>query len=416
MPSTVEQVALKVSVIIPTYNRAGYLREALDSVFNQSLLPWEVIVVDDGSTDDTRQVIQNASMPVRYFEQAHCGVASARNLGLENATGDLVAWLDSDDLWEVDFLETVVSFLAQDETLDGVYTGITMIDAEGVQLGSLTRIEPPDMLYEALIRSSFLATPTVVVKKVCYDRVGGFDPQLHIAEDYDMWLRLTGEFRLAGIPRPLARIRVHATNTMSNIDVQCQARLTLLHKHFGVSQTNENALPEKSRTAYGYAYRAIATQYIESGQPDRGWSYLMKAATLHPPILEELDTFYELALGDQPRGYRGDVTRLDITANGIEMLHRLDVLFDSAGVDIQVLRGTAYGNAHLALAMLSDQAGQWGAARRNMLRAMRACPRLLCQSSTMRRLTKLFIGKSMVSWLRRLTLRAPKKPFTKSDV
>jgi tetratricopeptide (TPR) repeat protein len=216
-----------------------------------------------------------------------------------------------------------------------------------------------------------------------------------------MWLRLTGKFRLAGIARPLVRIRVHATNTISDIDGLCQARLTLLEKHFGALQSNDDALPESSRIAYGYTFRAIATQYIESGQPGLGWLYLTRAATLHPPILKQLDTFYELALGDQSRGRRGDATQLDIAANETQMLHNLNALFASGTAHVQMLRGVAYGNAYLALAMLSDQAGQWEAARRYMLRALRSYPALVFQPGVMRRLVKLIVGRRVVDSIRR---------------
>ncbi len=416
MLSANEQTDLKVSVIIPTYNRAGYLREALHSVLRQSLTPWEVIVVDDGSTDDTRQVIQDAPGSICYFEQAHQGVAAARNLGLEKATGDLIAWLDSDDLWEPDFLAAVVPILARDETLAGVYTGITMVDADGVRLRSSTRTEPPEALYEALIRGNFLATPSVVVRKACYDTVGHFDTQLPISEDYDMWLRLTAESRLVGIPRPLAQIRVHRTNMMSDTDALCQARLILLGKHFGPLPRDGNVLSESSRIAYGYAFRAIAIQYIENGRPDRGWRYLAQAAAMHPPILAELDTFYELALGDQPRGYRGDATQLDIPDNGAEMLGRMDALFASADSQIQAMREEAYGNAYLALAMLSDQTGEWRFARHYMLCAARAHPDLLQEYDVVRRLIKLFLGKRVIGWLRRINRHKEAYQYVESEV
>ena len=401
MPDINVSSTLRVSVIIPTYNRAGYLQEALASVFAQTLAPWEVIVIDDGSTDETTQVVQNQPHPLRFYQQTHKGVAEARNVGLREASGDLIAWLDSDDLWETDFLATVVSLLTHNKALDGVYTGTTMIDAHGVRLRSSVRTEPPDRLYEALIRGNFLATPSVVVRKACYDQVGDFDSQLRIAEDYDMWLRLTGEFFLAGIPRPLVRIRVHATNTISDIDGLCQARLTLLEKHFGTLQGNGDALSEISRIAYGYAFRAIATQYIEDGQPGLGWLYLTKATTLHPPILKQLDTFYELALGDQSRKYRGDATRLDIAVNEAQMLRNLDALFASGTARVQALRGIAYGNAYLALAMLSDQAGQWGPARRYILRALRTYPALAFRPGVVRRLVKLVVGRRVIDGIRR---------------
>lgn len=401
MPDVDSSPVFRISVIIPTYNRAAYLREALASVFAQTFAPQEVIVIDDGSTDETLQVIQDQSRPIRFYQQAHKGVAEARNVGLRVASGGLIAWLDSDDLWEANFLEAVISLLMSNEAVDGVYTGFTTIDANGMPLRSSTRTESSDRLYEALVCGNFLVTPSVVVRKVCYDQVGGFDSQLRMAEDYDMWLRLSGKFHLVGISRALVRIRAHATNTISDIDGLCQARITLLQKHFGVLPDDDDALPENARIAYGYAFRAIAIHYIEGGQPDLGWTYLVKASRLHPPILKRLDTYYELALGDQPRSYRGDVTRLNIATNAAKLLSGLDELFASSAALVQALRGAAYGNAYLALAMLSDQAGQWGLARRYMLRALYTYPALVRQRGVVRRFVKLLAGKRLIAAVRR---------------
>ena len=326
-------------------------------------------------------------------------MVAARNLGLEHACGDLIAWLDSDDLWEPGFLATVVPLLAQDAGLDGAYTGITMIDADGARLGTSARIEPPEGLYDALVRDCFLATPSIVVRKACYDQVGGFDPQFRISEDYDMWLRLARRYRIVGVPRSLVRIRIHATNTMSDVDTLCQARLALLQKHFGELNGSESPPSDAARTAYGYAFRSIALKYIESARPTDGWPYLGRAVALHPAILERLDTFYELALGDRPRGYRGRVHVQEIERSGTEMLRGLDALFASADAPVRDLKGAAYGNAYLALSMLSDQAGDWPAARRYLLQAARRNPRLLSGSS-LRRLAKLCLGTSAVRWIR----------------
>jgi glycosyltransferase involved in cell wall biosynthesis len=416
MPNASSQEPLKVSVIIPTYNRAGYLREALVSIAQQSMAPWEVIVVDDGSTDDTRQVVEAAPVPIRYYQQDHQGVAAARNLGLDAATGDLIAWLDSDDLWEVDFLATVVGELASDEDLDGVYTGMTMIDAGGQRLQTKTRTEPPEKLYEAMIRGNFLATPSVVVRKMCYDEVGHFDPELRMSEDTDMWLRLTRVFRLAGIPRPLVRIRVHQSNTMSDVEGWCNARLMLLQKHFSPSDSSDPAQSERFRVAQSYAFRAISRKYIENRQPDLGWLYLKRAVMQHPSLLAQLDTFYELALGDQPRGYRGDISRLDIAANGDDMLRRLDALFALVNEQVRSLRGPAYGNAHLALAMLCDQAGHWRAARRHMLSALGTYPVIIFRPGFVRRLLKLLAGRWVINQLQPLIVGSDQQPFGESDV
>ena len=406
MPSMSNRSLPRVSVIIPTYNRAGYLREALDSVVSQSLVPEEIIVVDDGSTDDTPDVVEVYRPRVSYVRHhQNRGIAPARNSGLNAANGDVIAWLDSDDLWEPDFLMTVVSLLSEDETLDGAYTGITMINKEGTSLGVSTRTESLNDLYDALVRDCFLATPAVVARQICYEQVGGFDPQFRISEDYDMWLRLSKRFRLVGIPLPLVRIRVHPSNTMADTDTLCKARLTLTQKHFGQLGESARDLTGASRAAYGYAFRSIGLKYIESGQPSKGWRFLEQAAELHPEILERTDTFYELVCADQSRGYRGRAEMLDIPANGAEMLQRLDTLFAKTPKPVRDLRRVAYGNAYVVLAMLSDQAGHWDDARRYILQAFKANPRLIGSWSLIRRWLKLCSGQKLVNAARTLYAR-----------
>jgi glycosyltransferase involved in cell wall biosynthesis len=399
MPNAGEQPTLTVSVIVPTYNRAAYLQEALGSIFQQTLPPAEIIIVDDGSTDNTEEIVQHARKPVQFYRQEHKGVAAARNLGMQMATGDLIAWLDSDDLWEPEFVETTMSSLAAHPEWGGVYSGITMINEKGEVLSQSVRVVPPEQFYDRLAEDCFLATPTVVARKSCYDRSGGFDLQFSVSEDYDMWLRLGKHCAFACIPTPLARIRVHASNTMSSPDALCKARLALIAKHFGKLASDIHDMSESSRRAYGHAYRFIGTKYIESGVLELGWEYLRQATRSYPPILARLDTFYELACGDQPRGVRGQAHMLDIERNGAAMLRGLDAFFAIADVPVRALRGTAYGNAYLALAMLSDQAGDWGAARRYLLQAIQHNPKLLSES-VLRRLVKLCLGSSTVHWIK----------------
>ncbi len=402
MANLTETPTHKVSAIIPTYNRAGYLREALDSVFAQSLPPWEVIVVDDGSTDDTFEVVQEYGSRVRYVRHdRNQGIAVARNTGLGAAQGDLIAWLDSDDLWEPGFLATVIDILGKATSPDGVYTGITLVDTSNVRLRSSVRTERPEELHDALIRGNFLATPSVVARKACYTRAGLFDQQLRVSEDYDMWLRLARGCRLEGISLPLVRIRVHKGNTLSNADAFCEARLMILRKHFAASEGNDPDRLRRSGLAYGYGLRSIATMYVANGQAEKGWQFLTKAAARHPQILEQLDTYYELALEDQPRAYRGDATQLDIRHSQAEIMQRLEKLFRTSGSRVKDLRRSAYGNAYLALAMLCDQAGEWKEARYHMRRALATNPSLLCQRGFGRRLVKLYLGKRVVRQLRR---------------
>ena len=393
---------LRVSVIIPAYNSAQYLAEALRSILGQALRPEEIIVVDDGSTDTTAQIALDFGPPVRYERQPHSGVTAARNRGLALATGDVVAWLDADDLWEADFLSTLVSLLAQDSTIDGAYSGLALMNAAGTVLSTPPlRLVPPQGLFSALIEGDFVVTPAIVMRKKCFDEVGPFDPQFRICEDYDMWLRLARRFTIVGAPRPLVRIRVHDESTTTRDSrAFCDARLALTRKHFGAAEGDPAEWPEDKQRAHAYAFLACAIRYIQDGRPDTAWGYFRQAVQSWPQVVTRLDPVYELVCGDQSRAYRGRADLLDIDGNGRKLLEQLEALFLTSGPALGGLRSVAYGNAYLALAMLSDQAGAWGRARGYLFRAVRANPRLLSSWSVLRRLVKLCLGPRVAGFAR----------------
>ncbi|MCD4737948.1 MAG: glycosyltransferase [Anaerolineae bacterium] len=388
---------LKVSVIIPTYNRVKYLREAVQSVFTQRLSPFEIIIVDDGSTDNTATFAQTLEPRVRYVRQEHHGVAAARNLGLDLAQGDLIAWLDSDDLWEPDFLATLVPLLREAPHLAGLYAGFVYIDAVGKTLTQAAGTIPLQATFSRLIEANFIVTPALIVRRHCFNKVGAFDTQFKIAEDYDMWLRLAKEFTIQGVQQPLVKIRVHENNTMANLAGFCQARLALARKHFGKQENPPATWSVEKQQGYAYAFRDVALKHIQSGLAEQGWQYLKKAAVIYPPLWGRLDTFYEIACGKQPRGYRGQVDVVDIRKNGRALMQQLDRFFANTDAALIKMRSAAYSNAYLALTMLSDQAGEWQLARRYLLRAIRADPKLLVSYAVVRRLLKLHLGKKMVS-------------------
>ena len=404
MPSALEQPGLRVSVLIPTYNRAEYLRQALESVFAQSLAPWEVIVVDDGSTDHTAAVAGSFGPKVRYVRhESNRGISASRNSGLEAAQGEVIAWLDSDDLWEPAFLATVIPLFEADSSLDGVYTGLMRIDAAGNVLPQVSvRVDPAPELYSSLVQECFIQTSTFAARKKCYAEVGGFDPEFDICEDYDMFLRLARVCTIAGVPEPLVRYRVHAKNTVSDANAHCRFRLALTRKQFGSPEGDPLTWSEEKRRAHGYAFRAVALKCIQSGQADLGWDHLEKAVSIWPSLLDQLDTFYELACGEQPMGYRGQADLLDIERNGADMIHRLDGLVEAVPA-LESVRRPAYANTYLALAMLSDQAGDWEAARRYLFRAIRTDLRLAASPPVLRRLLKLCAGQRLVQIARTVT-------------
>jgi glycosyltransferase involved in cell wall biosynthesis len=202
--------APRVSVLIATHNRGGMVVGAIDSVLGQSLRDLEVIVADDGSTDDTAERIAAIEGPVEYVRLERSGlIARARNEALKRARGELIAFLDDDDCWEPEKLAHQVAVLDADPELGFVYTGFSVLGDDGsVHVPQLAQWQTEQgLLFGRLLRGCFIHPSTVVVRRVLLDRLGGFAESRAPCEDYDLWLRLASITRGACIAEPLARLR-----------------------------------------------------------------------------------------------------------------------------------------------------------------------------------------------------------------
>jgi GT2 family glycosyltransferase len=402
----------QVSVIVPCYNHARYLPQALHSVLSQTFSDWEAIIVDDGSTDNTRDIAARFSDPrVQYKYQENRGLSAARNAGIRAARGQYLAFLDADDAWAPEFLEACVAKLAAVDTAAAVVTLCRFIDEDGVDLPRVGgRAVSSEAFRACLMEGGFFPPNAALVRAHAAQRAGPFDENLTSLEDWDLWLRIAA---LGGlvlcIPKPLARYRVTA-NSMSTDAVRMHRnRIAVLTKHFGAAQGEPIAWAEEKRKAYAFGYRCTALGYLEQQQTDTAWRWLEEAVATWPQLLNRLDTLYELALGDQPRGHRGQASLLDVRANREELLDRLESLFVGAPPDVRALRATAYGNAYLALAMLSDQAEDWAAARCYLGRAIRSNPALLLDALVVRRGAKLLLGRRVIAEVRRRRLESAVK-------
>ena len=387
------QPHLRVSVIIPSYNRASYLPLALDSVFSQTYPVAEIIIIDDGSTDNTREVIRCYGSQISFYQQLHGGVSAARNKGLELAQGEIISWCDADDVWESSFLERTVSLLQNERQLDGVYAGVVHIDSKGNRLSQENRVVvPPDQLYAALADDCFIQTTGFLMRKRCFDQVGGFDIHFDICEDYDMFLRMAKNYRIMGLGEPLVQYRVHTQNTVGNTAKWCESRLALTRKHFGDPRQGTAGMSAQQRRAHAYAYRAAAIKCLQDGGDDQGWRFLREGAVIWPDILGQLSTLYELVCGHQPAGLRGDVARVNLPQRESYMQQHLNELFQQADTALASNRDSAYGNTYLTLGMLGDQGGDRSAARHYLWTALHYRPRFLTDYLFMRRLIKVSIG------------------------
>lgn len=193
----------RVSVVIPTYNRAKTLKRALDSVFAQTFKPFEVIVVDDGSTDLTSKLLDEYSDRVKVIYQKNSGVSSARNIGVKNSTGDWIALLDSDDSWKRDKLKKQIEF--HRENLD---VKISQTDEfwsrDGVLVNYPKKYKKPfgDIFLNSIYQMVITPSSSLISREV-FERVGFFDENFEVCEDYEFWLRATREFRVGLIDEKL---------------------------------------------------------------------------------------------------------------------------------------------------------------------------------------------------------------------
>ena len=206
----------KISVIIPTYNRAHYINEAIDSALAQTYQNVEIVVVDDGSTDETRAVLKGYEDKIRYFYQDHQGISAARNFGIEKSSGQYLAFLDDDDIWFPEMLEVQVAYLEAHPEVGMVHADMLVMDETSDNPRPRKRMLPGPIpsgfiLSELIIRNVIMIQ-TAVVRRSCLDEVGFFDPDNRVSQDYHLWLRIAGKFPITYINRALAIYRIHTTN------------------------------------------------------------------------------------------------------------------------------------------------------------------------------------------------------------
>lgn len=206
----------KVTVIIPTYNHSDYILEAIHSVLDQKYKNCEIIVVDDGSTDDTAGVLRPMveQRLIRYIYQKNRGESAARNRGLVEASGRYIAFLDSDDLFELEKLEVQVRYLQDHPGVGLVHSGFTKFNNEGNDLGYRDPSWFTGVIYPQILSywTTLMAINTVLLPRKVFEDIGFFDESLRIGEDLDMWRRIARKYPFGYIDKSLARVRVHAGN------------------------------------------------------------------------------------------------------------------------------------------------------------------------------------------------------------
>lgn len=200
MPSS---VVGQTSVVIPTFNRSFFLQKALQSVYNQTLLPLEVIVVDDGSTDGTQYTLSPHYPKVKWIKQKNQGVSFARNQGIKKAQGNWIAFLDSDDTWLPTKLEQQQKFLETNPELLFCHTDEKWLRHNRlVKQPAYLEKSNKDIFLKSLTRC-IICPSTVILHKSLLHSVGMFDETLEVCEDYDLWLRILVQNKIGYLPEKL---------------------------------------------------------------------------------------------------------------------------------------------------------------------------------------------------------------------
>ena len=227
---------VKVSVIIPTYNRANLVEKAIKSVLNQTYQDFEIIVVDDASTDNTEEVIKNFSNKrIKYIKcKKNKGDSFARNTGIKIAKGEYIAFLDSDDEWLREKLEKQIKVLDnKPPEVGAVYSDVLYIDKNGKNLNrKLSNPGKEGYIYEELFGGNCVGTPsTLLIRKECFNRVGLFDVLIGTFSDWDMWIRIAKYYRFTFIKVPLVKYRIHFNRMSENLELKIISAERILSKY-----------------------------------------------------------------------------------------------------------------------------------------------------------------------------------------
>jgi glycosyltransferase involved in cell wall biosynthesis len=322
-----EQGLPLISIVIPVYNGANYMRAAIDSALAQTYPRIEVLVVNDGSRDDgaTERIARAYGERVRYFAKENGGVASALNLGLREMRGSYFAWLSHDDVFLPEKTSLQVDFLRKNEAFAACYSDYFRIDSQGKVLREVrTPWLPRQKALPALFARQYINGSTVMARRECFDRVGSFNEALRYTQDMEMWFRLLQYFEIGRVPRPLAGWRVHPEQGSRESRPHQKEAQEVLERLF-LELSNTGLLDQWGKTATGP--ERLARMHIRFGRSvshGRGWyamggEHLRQALSLWPSpgnparfllLLNRLTPLHHRAQRWRVRAVHGLMTRL----------------------------------------------------------------------------------------------------------
>jgi glycosyltransferase involved in cell wall biosynthesis len=279
----------KVSVVIPTYNRSQYLARAIRSVLGQSFQDFEIVVVDDASTDNTPQIVRSFQDPrIRYFRHdTNRKEAGSRNTGVQNSLGEYVAFLDDDDEWLPQKLALQVDLLDKGSAkLGAVYSSFLKVDAESRKVLGPWVAKKRGSIYKDLSVQNWIGIPsTVVLRCQCFDTVGLFDEKIEFGLDYDMWIRIAQVYEYEYLEEPLVLRSINHTRLSTNHALVLKGAENQLNKYTEFFSAN--------RRSYSRRLLGLGVLYCYNGDVQKGRAAFVQAIQCNPL---EMRNYYNLAL------------------------------------------------------------------------------------------------------------------------
>lgn len=226
----------KISVVLPTYNRGYIISRAVESILNQTFSDFELIIVDDGSTDNTESVVRTFRDPrIRYVKELHRGGAAARNTGIFISRGEFIAFQDSDDEWLPEKLALQAeAFRGAGPEVGIVYTGFWKNTKEGARVyyPSASVRQKEGNIYEELLHGNFVTNQAAMVRRECFYSVGGYDESLPGMHELDLWLRMAKRYEFTYIPKGLVVTHFTEDSITAHHEYRLKGREIIFSKHF----------------------------------------------------------------------------------------------------------------------------------------------------------------------------------------
>jgi glycosyltransferase involved in cell wall biosynthesis len=289
----------KVEVIIPAYNAAKYLPTAIESVITQTFEDWRIVLVDDGSTDNTAEVVslyrERLGDKLLYVYQPNAGLPAARNTAIRNSTGEFLALLDADDIWLPNRLaDSVRSFEGRPE-VGLTYGFISRVGPDGTIIDTFAERQRNGEGWIAehiYTKSVDLCCPSVTFRRACVDAVGYFDESMRATEDRDLWLRIAQRYQVAVVPHLIAHYRVSPGSMSADSDRMLQSQKQFIEKHYGTKGCGWAA----RRKALSKIYKQQAETLSNRGQPRKALESSIRSLLYYPLDMGTLRTAASLLL------------------------------------------------------------------------------------------------------------------------